>query len=109
MVIDLSVKNKEIAQVNNLFKEADMIFNKLLRNPSGKSDLLTENSLKSKINQFDSNSRLSRRTPLSGAWQFCASLSEHPLKWAAQVACGKRHSQQGTHGAQQWRQLEFEF
>jgi hypothetical protein len=35
-----------------------MIFNKLLRNPSGKSDLLTENSMKSKINQFDSNSRL---------------------------------------------------
>ena len=62
VVIDLSVKNQEIAQVNNLFKEADMMFNKLLRNPSGRSDLLTENSLKSKINQFDSNARLTPET-----------------------------------------------
>ena len=62
VVIDLSVKNQEIAQVNNLFKEADMMFNKLLRNPLGRSDLLTENSLKSKINQFDSNARLTPET-----------------------------------------------
>ena len=39
-----------------------MMFNKLLRNPSGRSDLLTENSLKTKINQFDSNARLTPET-----------------------------------------------
>ena len=58
VVIDLSTQNQDIIQVNNLFKEADLRFNKLLNNHLGKSELITEHSQKTKKSQFDSKTRL---------------------------------------------------